>query len=235
MLTIRDAMTPNVITVNPETPLKEVARILIDANVSGLPVVDHSGAVLGVVSEADFLIKGQGPLAIRHRRLARLLGESGSTRVQLTKLAARTAAEAMTAPAVTIGPAQSLQEAAARMVESRVNRLPVVEKGWLVGIVTRADLVRAYLRSDDDLARTIREEVLLRALWLDPAGFDVQVRDGQASVRGHVDRRSTAQIIGEAVAMIPGIVSVDAAVTWATDDREIQPASVDPVFPHGMR
>ena len=139
MLTVRDAMTPHVITVRPETPLKEVAQVLIDANVSGLPVVDDAGKVLGVVSEADFLIKGQGALAIRHRRLARLLGESGSSRQQLHKLAARTAAEAMTTPPVTIAPSESLAEAAARMVQRRVNRLPVVEKGWLVGRGARRD------------------------------------------------------------------------------------------------
>ncbi|HEX3265074.1 MAG TPA: CBS domain-containing protein [Candidatus Limnocylindrales bacterium] len=235
MLTVRDAMTPHVITVRPETPLKEVAQILIDANVSGLPVVDDAGKVLGVVSEADFLIKGQGPLAIRHRRLARLLGESGSSRQQLNKLAARTAAEAMTTPPVTIAPSQSLAEAAACMVQRRVNRLPVVEKGWLVGIVTRADLVRAYLRSDEELASTIRDDVLLRSMWLDPAAFEVEVRNGEARVRGHVDRRSTARIIEESVATIPGIVAVFADITWAMDDRDIRPAVADPVFPYGER
>ena len=235
MLTVREAMTPNVITVRPETPLKEVAQVLIDANVSGLPVVDDSGKVLGVVSEADFLIKGQGALAIRHRRLARLLGESGSSRQQLNKLAARTAAEAMTTPAVTIEPSHSLAEAAARMIQRRVNRLPVVDRGWLVGIVTRADLVRAYLRSDEELAATIRDDVLLRSMWLDPAGFEVEVRNGEAQIRGHVDRRSTANIIEETIATIPGIVSVSAHITWALEDRDIRPASADPVFPYGER
>jgi len=235
MLTVREAMTPEVVTVSPDTQLKDVARILIDAGVSGLPVVDERGAVLGVVSEADFLIKGQGPLAIRHRRLARLLGESANTQRQLNKLAARTAGEAMTSPAVTIEPTQPLRQAAALMTEARVNRLPVVDKGWLVGIVTRADLVRAYLQSDEELARTIREDVLLRALWLDPAAFEVEVHRGEATVRGHVEGRSTARIVAETVAMIPGIVAVQTDIRWAVDDRELQPASVDAVFPHGIR
>jgi CBS domain-containing protein len=235
MLTVRDAMTRHVVTVEPETPLKDVARLLIDAGVSGLPVVGHNGVVLGVVSEADFLVKGQGPQAVRHRRLERLLGESAATRSQLAKVEARTAGEAMTSPAITISPTRALHDAAQQMTEQRVNRLPVVEDGQLVGIITRADLVRAYLRTDEELVQTIREDVLLRILWLDPAGFSVEVRDGVASIRGHVERRSTARIVEETIAMVPGIVAVNANIAWTVDDREVEPAVVDPVFPHGMR
>ena len=235
MLTVRDAMTRQVVTVAPNAPLKEVARLLVDEGVSGLPVVDERGAVLGVVSEADFLIKGQGPLAIRHRRLAWLLGDSEGTRRQITKLAARTAGEAMTAPAVTIRPSQSLREAAELMTERGINRLPVVEKGWLVGIVTRADLVRAYLRSDEELKQTIREEVIHRSMWLDPAGFNVDVQRGEVTIRGYVERRSTARVLEDAIAMIPGIMSVNADIAWAFDDRDVQPAVADAVFPHGIR
>ena len=234
MLTVRDAMTRSVISVGPDDPLKDVARSLLDAGVSGVPVVDSHGAVLGIVSEADFLIKGQGPQAIRHRRLARLLGESAATREQLTKLGARTAGEAMTSPAVTIGPAQSLQEAAAIMTEQQVNRLPVVDHGSLVGILTRADLVRAYVRSDEELEQTIREEVLHRILWLDPAGFEVSVRDGNATIRGHVEQRSTARIVEETIAMVPGVMTVTTDITWTVDDRALQPAASDPEFPYSV-
>jgi CBS domain-containing protein len=234
MLTVRDAMTTSVVTVRPETPLKEVARVLIDAGVSGLPVVDEHGTVLGVVSEADFLVKGQGAQSVRHRRLARLLGESEATRHQLAKVAARSASEAMTSPAVTVDPTRSLQDAAALMTERGVNRLPVLESGRLVGIITRADLVRAYLRSDAELVATIRDDVLHRILWLDPASFQVEVRNGEATISGHVERRSTARIVEETIAMVPGIVAVSAELTWSVDDRDLQPASVDAVFPYGV-
>jgi CBS domain-containing protein len=235
MLTVREAMTPNVITVPPDKPLKDVARILIDAGITGLPVVDAAGTVVGVISEADFVVKGQGAGAVRHRRLARLLGESETTRHQLAKLGARTAGEAMTSPAVTITPARTMAAAAAVMVERRVNRLPVVDDGRLVGIITRADLVRAYLRSDEELAETIREDVLRRTLWLDPAGFRITVRNGEATVSGQVDRRSSVDILEEAVETIPGIVSVTTDLRWALDDRHLEPATPDPFFPHGLR
>jgi CBS domain-containing protein len=235
MLTVRDAMTPNVVTVHPEAPLKEVARVLIDAGVSGLPVVDANGTVVGVVSEADFLVKGQGAGAIRHRRLARLLGESETTLHQLAKVEAHTAGEAMTTPAVTIGPERSLPDAASLMTERRVNRLPVVDATGLVGIITRADLVRAYLRTDVELEQTIREDVLLRILWLNPASFEVHVRNGEASISGHVERWSTVRVVEETIAMVPGIISVTTNLTWSLDDREREPAAVDPIFPHGLR
>jgi len=96
MRTIRDAMTQAVISVRPETPLKEVARLLVDNRISGVPVVDAAGAVLGVVSEADFLTKQLGSEAVTHARFARILGESRATRAQLVKLGAVTAGEAVT-------------------------------------------------------------------------------------------------------------------------------------------
>jgi CBS domain-containing protein len=231
MMVVRDVMTSAVHVVTPETPLKEVARLLGDQRISGVPVVDSLGLVVGVVSEADFLIKERGAGGVRHRPLARLLGDSRESRDALAKLAAETAGQAMSSPAVTIGPERPLSEAASLMTSRRVNRLPVVERSRLVGIVTRADLVRAYLRSDQELARTIRDEVLLRILWLDPDRFSVSVEHGVASIDGRVDRRSTAEMIERTVAMVPGLVGLHAKVQWSTDDRDIKPPTRDPFFP----
>ncbi len=230
VMMVCDVMTQSVISVRPGTPLKEVAQLLIGHGISGLPVVDDDG-VLGVVSEADFLVKEQGPDAIRHRPLARILGESRESGAQFAKLRAITAGEAMTAPALTISPGRSIHEAAAIMTARRINRLPVVDDGRLIGIVTRADLVRAYVRSDDELARTIRRDVLLRIFWVDPASFTVVVADGMASIAGRVDRRTTAEMIERSVSMVPGIVDVHADVTWVLDDSRQEPATPDPVFP----
>jgi len=235
MMTVRDVMTTSVVTVRRTTPLKEVARLLVDRGISGVVVVDVDGTVLGVVSEGDLLVKEGGADAIRHRPLARFLGESAESRAQLVKLEAVTAAEAMTAPAITITSGRSIHEAAAIMTARRVNRLPVVDDGQLVGIVSRADLVRAYARSDDELAEAIRQDVILRILSLDPASFAVVVKDGVASISGRAERRSTAELIERCVVMVPGIVDVHTTLTWLMDDSHLEPVSNDPVFPFSPR
>jgi CBS domain-containing protein len=191
------------------------------------------GAVIGVISEADFLVKEQGPEP--RRLLAWLTQPRASAEARAAKLEAVTAGEAMTTPPVTIGPLATVAEAASVMTRRRVSRLPVVENGHLVGIVTRADLVRAYVRSDAELARSIREEVILHMLCLDPSLFTVYVTDGVARIGGHVERRSVAELLERAVAMVPGIVRVDATLTWTLDDDEIRPPAPDPVFPFGSR
>jgi CBS domain-containing protein len=233
MMIVRDVMTYPVWSVRATTPLRDVAELLIENKISGAPVVDANGAVLGIVSEADLLIKEQGPDAVRHRRLARFFGESKTSQDQIAKLEAVTAGEAMTAPALTIPSGRRISEAAAVMTARKVNRLPVVDDGQLVGIVTRSDLVRAYLRSDEQLARTIREDVLLQILWLDPVLFNVHVENGIASVTGRVERQSTAEMIERAIGMVPGILEARVNVEWSLDDSHMQPASMDLIFPFG--
>lgn len=233
MATVRDVMTTSVLAVHPETTLKEVARLLVEHRISGLPVVDDAGRVVGLVSEADLLVKEQDPGAYAPGPLDRIFGESEDLRLLRSKVEARTAGDAMTAPAITIEASRSLHQAAGIMIERRVNRLPVLEDGRLVGIVTRADLVRAFVRSDDQLEQTIRQDVLLKTLWIDPAQFEVAVRDGVATIRGAVDRRSTAGMIARSVDMVPGIVGVNAEIAWNVDDRDIEAPAPDYLSPKG--
>ena len=234
-MTVRDVMTTSVISVQADAPLKEVASLLVEHGISGVPVVDPDRRVVGVVSETDLVVKETGVDALPHRALERLRGESKATRSYRTKLGATTASQAMTAPAITIRASRSLAEAARLMTRHGINRLVVDEDSQIVGIVTRADLVRAYVRSDAELAETIRNEVLWRMLWLDPAAFTVNVERGIAKIRGHVDRRSMAGLVTDSVAMVPGIVDVRADVTWASDDTQVRPAIIDPHFPFSPR
>ncbi len=233
METVRDVMTRAVLAVKPDTPLKDVARQLIDHRISGLPVVNEAGQVIGVISEGDLLVKEQQPGSIHHRPLARLFGESTETRHLLAKAEARTAGDAMTSPAITIDASQSVGAAAALMVQRQVNRLPVTEAGHLIGIVTRADVVRTFARSDEELAETIRSDVLLRALWLDPSQFTVEVTDGVATIRGSVGRRSTAAIVEHMAEMVPGVVAVVTNLDWSIDDRDIEAPGHDYLSPKG--
>jgi CBS domain-containing protein len=227
-------MTTTVVSVKEATPLQDVAKVLIEKNISGVPVVDDAGRVVGVVSEGDFLFKESGPEIARERRFARLVGDPKSARAR-AKLEATTAGEAMTSPAITVRPFQPVAEAARLMTTRQVNRLVVVDGDELVGIVTRADLVRAFVRTDEELLDVIKQEVLLRILWLDPASFDVRVTHGAATISGHAERRSTAEAIRTSVAMVPGIVSVATNVTWSLDDAEIRPVTVDAFFPYSPK
>ncbi len=232
MQIVSDVMTRPVISIDPTTPIRDVALLLVEHRISGLPVVNAEGAVLGVISEGDLLIKESGPGAVPHRPLARLFGESRATQQALSRVAARTAGDAMSSPAITIDAAAPLQAAAALMVSKRVTRLPVTQDGALVGIVTRADLVRAFLQSDEDLTEAIRRDILLRTLWVDPGTFEIAAHDGIVAVRGRVDRRSTAAMLTRFIATVPGVVAVEADVSWTIDDGDVQAPSKDLLSPY---
>jgi CBS domain-containing protein len=229
---VRDMMTTTVVTATPETPLKEVARRMVERAVSGIPVVEADGRVIGVVSEADFLVKERGAEAIHRRPLAWLFGESRATRHAIEKVEAVVARDAMTSPAITIAADRSVRDAADLMIERRVNRLPVVdEAGGLVGIVTRADIVRAFVRPDQELARVIRTDILERSLWIDPHEIELSVSRGIVSVKGALDRRSTAEVLEELIGRVDGVVAVDADLTWRLDDSKVEADKPEMVFP----
>ena len=205
---IADLMTRDVETVAPDTPLKEAAGILARRGISGLPVVDGDGVVVGVLSEADVLVK-EGGRPPQHGGLLAWLLEPADPGLS-AKLAATTAGEAMTSPPLTIGAGRPVREAATRMLEDGVNRLPVVDAdGRLVGIVTRADLVRAFTRTDEAIRREIAEDVLRRTLWIDdPDAVSVTVEEGEVTLAGTVATAADAELLPRFVERVPGVVRV---------------------------
>lgn len=218
---VREVMTSEVITALVDTPLQEVARLLIDHRISGLPVVDAEGAVVGVVSETDFLAKQAGPRARRPSPLQWLLSGTSAARHAAARLQATTAGGAMTTPPVTVGPERPVAEAAALMAHADVNRLPVTENGRLMGILTRADIVRAYAREDGELIGVVRDAV--RAV----DGLRVVgVHDGVATLAGDVASPELVPAVHALVERIGGIIGVDDEdVTWA---RDRHPRVIDP-------
>jgi CBS domain-containing protein len=207
---IRDVMTRKVVTVEEETPLKDVAELLLEHDISGMPVV-YDGYVVGVVSETDILYKERGTDTERRGPLARLLDSPAQAD---QKLAARTAGEAMTAPPITIKPDRPVAQAAAMMLEHRVNRLPVVDNSGLVGLVTRSDLVRAFARPDHEIEHSIRQDVFLRTLWHSPDRVLIDVSSGEVVLRGEVDSETQADAIQRYTSRVPGVVAVDSYLTW---------------------
>jgi CBS domain-containing protein len=208
---VKDVMTPEVATVTPDTSLKQVAELLVARRISGVPVCDAAGVVVGIVSEGDIVRHEGGPT--ERPPLVRLVTAADG------RAPTRTAGEAMTSPAVTIGPERAVAAAAKLMVEAGVNRLPVVENGALVGIVSRADLVRAFVRSDEEIALELRDDVLERTLWLSPDAVEIAVADGEVRLTGDLPRRSDAELLLWFARRVPGVVSVDARLTWGFDDR----------------
>jgi CBS domain-containing protein len=203
---VSDLMSAEVLTARPETPLKEAAALLARRGISGIPVVDAAGAVVGVLSEADILVKSRGEQP-RGGIMSWLLEPDFDLQ---DKIDAKTVGEAMSAPAITISPGRQVHEAAALMIAESVNRLPVVEDGKLVGILTRADVVRAFARTDEEIAEEIRDEILRRTLWLEPGMVSLQVVDGIVHLHGEVETEADAELLPVFVARVPGVVSVRA-------------------------
>jgi CBS-domain-containing membrane protein len=128
----------------------------------------------------------------------------------------------MTAPAVTIGPDASVAEAARLLHRHGIKRLPVVDPaGPLLGIVSRADLLKVFLRSDADTAREIRQQVLMRAMWMNPGTVAIDVRDGVVTLTGQLERRSLIPIIVSLVRGLDGVVDVVDRLTFELDDTPI--------------
>jgi CBS domain-containing protein len=213
---VEDVMTVDVATVKPETSLKDLARALSGRRISGMPVVDDHGRITGVISEADVLVKEQSEPDQRTGPVARLLGRH--EREETRKFGARLASDAMTRPAITIERHSPVAAAAEQMVEHGVNRLPVVQQGHLVGIVTRADLVRAFARSDETIASDIRELVALQQeLWRDEKPIEVRIDSCDVTLAGEVRRREEAEVVSKMVRTVPGVVSVRSDLTWSED------------------
>ena len=200
---VRELMTEGVVSVQPEASLRDAAALLVEHGVSGLPVV-VGNEVVGVVSEADVVAKASGGL--ENGGLLSWLFEPESRQ----RITARTVREAMTSPALTIAATRPVHEAARKMITEGVNRLPVVEDGRLVGILTRADIVRAFTRDDRELAREIRDDILRRTFWVEPGSVTVTVDDGRVTLEGEVESEADTEMLPIFVARVPGVLSVHA-------------------------
>lgn len=208
---VSDVMTENVFTVTADTPLKVVATRMLEYGVSGMPVVVEEDRVVGVVSETDILFKER--LAPERHGVVDWLVHYGEDPPQ-AKLEARTAGDAMTTPAVTIASGRSVADAAALMLDVRVDRLPVVDSGRLIGIVTRTDLVRAFTRSDEAIEREIREEGLFKRFWMGQSNVTVTVEEGNVVFEGPVDGEDLAMALVRFAELTPGVVSVESKLRW---------------------
>ncbi|MET7982930.1 CBS domain-containing protein [Streptomyces sp. NPDC005281] len=232
-LIVGQVMTSEVVGACREMSFKDVARLLDRYRISGLPVVDDDDKVVGVISETDLLRvqaagSGRGgearrrlpslrralPWPPRPERAVRRATTAGAGPVHPT-----TAEQLMSTPAITVHPEQRVADAARVMERHSVERLPVVdEEDRLIGIATRRDLLRVFLRTDEEIRREVADDVLGRALSLPPHSVIVSVGDGVVTLEGRLEHRSE---IPEAIRLtwrIDGVVGVMNSLTFRVDD-----------------
>ncbi len=217
---VSDVMTRPVISVTADAPFKEIVDTLAKHRVSAVPVVDADRKVLGIVSASDLLAKvvAGGDPRVRIRA-------GHSMKVQARrKSRAETARELMNSPAVTTDPGASVVDAARRAAIAHVRRLPVVDNhGVLVGIVTRSDLLRVFLRGDEELRTHLADDVLARQFCIDTSAIQLDVRDGVVSLTGQVERRGLISPLLDAIRATAGVIGIHDNLSYRVDDRITPP------------
>jgi CBS domain-containing protein len=207
-------MITKVVTASPSTPFKRLVQLLAVNRIGGVPVVDEDGRVLGVVSEGDLLLKQEYPRDHEPGLAARLLHHADQARAHGT-----VARDFMSSPATTIGEDATLGQAARLMDARHIKRLPVVdEPGRLVGIVSRADLLRVFLRSDAEIKAEILTGVIRRKMAMDPGRFFVDVDRGVVTLEGSCERRGLIPTLVQLIYGVDGVVHVDERLRWDLDD-----------------
>jgi CBS domain-containing protein len=212
---VKDLMTTQVVTVGPATPFKEIVARLAEHRVSAVPVVDDDRRVLGVVSEADLLLKEEFPEPDQ----ATPLFWTKRRRLERDRAAATTARDLMSVAVVSIAPDATVAEAARRMHAAGVKRLAVLDEGGrLVGIVSRADLLKVFNRPDQAIRREIMDEVIVGEFMMAPSRFFIHVDDGVVVLQGRVERRSLLPFVLRAVQGVEGVVRVENRLSADIDD-----------------
>jgi CBS domain-containing protein len=194
---VGQVMTSEVVSVRPDAPFKECVEMFRLHRVGALPVVDASRALLGILSESDLLRKEE----IKDGR-SDLRG------------AARVAGDAMTRAIITVTEDAGITEAARRMHDSSVHQLPVVDgAGRLVGIVTRGDLLKVFLRSDESIRREVDEDLLPGTFGIPRGSLEIDVRQGVVHIAGTVDTAGQARLVLRFLERVEGVVAVESGLS----------------------
>ncbi|MFD9789334.1 CBS domain-containing protein [Streptomyces sp. NPDC059070] len=206
---IGEVMTRDVVEAHRETPFKDVVRLLDQHRISGLPVVDDDDKVIGVISETDLIHhRIVRPVRLAARRFS-LSPLRRSTRRATAVPHTRTAQELMSSPAVTVHPEQRIADAARVMERHGVERLPVVdEEDRLIGIATRRDLLRIFLRTDDEIRREVLGTAVARLPQSSARGVAVSVRDGVVALQGAVEQRTDILLAVRLTYRVDGVAGV---------------------------
>jgi CBS domain-containing protein len=224
---VEDVMTRSVVTVTPHTGFQELIAKMAEHRVSGVPVVDEGGRLVGIVSEADLLREG----AHDRRRTRALDWFVHPGRASDARAREHDAAAIMTTPVVTVRPETSIWTAIRTLRDAGVKRLPVVaDDDRLVGIVSRVDLLSAFVRTDEQIAAQVRS-ILEKILATDLREVDVEVREGRVVLSGSLDLTSQRDVLLDVVRHIPGVLEVEDRLEIATEGGHAVPFA--PMQPPG--
>jgi CBS-domain-containing membrane protein len=213
--TVQDVMTREVVVAHESTPFHELVELLSRHRVHALPVVDDARHVLGVVCDSDLVLKEVQ--ALRWPCDPREL--TSQARVERAKAAGVTAGEVMTAPAVTVYPDELVADAARRLHAHRIDQLPVVDHGGvLVGIIGRFDVLKVFLRTDEEIRFELLDDIAGRLLRLPASQLQVDVDGGVVTLAGRLERRSQAFALAQLAGLVDGVVAVRDRLTWELDD-----------------
>ncbi|WP_202913074.1 CBS domain-containing protein [Acuticoccus sediminis] len=223
MMQTKDIMTTPVVSVAPETGVSDVARLLLERHVSAVPVIDSAGRLVGMVSEGDFLRRAEDGSHRHGSWWLRLFAGSGENAADYVKTHGRSAADVMTRDVVTVTEDMPAGDVAHLLETKRIKRVPVLRNGKVVGIVSRADLLRglaAQRHAPADTAsiedETIRKQILEEirtADWAPTYGVSVVVVDGIVQFWGVVDSHEQGEALRVAAGNVPGVKGVELNVS----------------------
>ncbi len=214
----KDIMTTNVITVTGDSRVDEIAALLLQRNISGVPVVDAEGRVLGIVSEGDLMRRPESGTERQRSWWLRLMADSKEDAEQYTKTHGMRAEEVMTRDVIAVSEDTSVGDIAQILEERRIKRVPVLRDGKLVGLVSRANLLHGLVAhkarieapSADD--RSIREQItaeIERQDWVSHGSFNVIVNDGVVELWGWVDSDQEREALLVATENVAGVRAVE--------------------------
>lgn len=223
-----EVMTKAVVTVHPDTCVKEVASLMTTHHVGGLPVIDDAGKLVGIVSETDLLHRAELGTERQRKWWLKAFTNADTLARDYAQSHAAKVSDIMTRDVVTVTPDVRLADLADLLEKRKLKRVPVVADGKLVGMITRSDLVRALVKQTSraqppatvatDLAKAIREK-MSRERWLDSSLMSVTATGGEVELAGLAaseEQRRAVKVLAEAT---PG-------VTYVIDRLQIMPPRI---------
>ncbi|MET4702036.1 CBS-domain-containing membrane protein [Constrictibacter sp. MBR-5] len=219
----KDIMTTSVVSVTPETGVSEVARLLLERHISAVPVIQAEGGLVGMVSEGDFLRRTEGDGRLHGSWWLRLFSGPGESAAQYVKTHGRSAADVMTQDVITVTEDTPAGEIAHLLETKRIKRVPVLRDGRIVGIVSRADLLRGLAAQRDApvASATVEDETIRKRIleemsasdWAPTYGVSVMVAEGIVQIWGFVDSHEQGEALRVAAGNVPGVKGVELHVS----------------------